>query len=377
MGGMAPSLAERDDLLLAVLRAVLVTRVRTGDDAVAAAETASAAAAAAATDGSVNIVDDSDGDRSGVGAVTAFHALKLPQISVPAYVDRLMTYMFCSKPCWIAAMIYLDRLSARCGPIAAVTSMTVHRLLLTALVVAAKFYDDIFYDSHYYSRVGGITVAEANTLELEFLCGLDWGLVVDSDEYEAMEQRLLGEALASPVAAEAQVLALDAGLAGMNLERHPPDGVAPRDDAYAAPEGGGRGYASPTSAGGGTFAVAVPAGGEAYATPIGGGGVRSLRALQQQRRRMARPWERVATPRRGSGRPYFAHSGGVVEEASGSRRRGRRCDLGWKLISVPVLNGVVGCGDATAADVWLPPLSIVVSWASPLSIVERGAVSWP
>ncbi|GAB0494569.1 hypothetical protein MMPV_005863 [Pyropia vietnamensis] len=268
---MAPSLAEREDLLLAVLRAVLVTRVRAGDDAVVAAEAAAAAAAAVATEGSEDGVDDADRVRSAVGAVTAFHALKLPQISLSAYVDRLMAYMFCSKPCWIAAMIYLDRLAARCGPVAAVTSMTVHRLLLTALVVAAKFYDDVFYDSHYYSRVGGITVAEANTLELEFLCGLDWGLIVDSDEYEAMEQRLLGEALASPVAAEAQVLALDAGLAGMNLERHPPEGVAPRDDAYAAPEGGGRGYAAAASEGGGTFAVAVPAGGGAYATPVGRG----------------------------------------------------------------------------------------------------------
>lgn len=232
----------------------------------------------AAADGS----EDGDGasERAVVGAVTAFHALKLPQISVPSYVDRLMAYMFCSKPCWIAAMIYLDRLAARCGPVAAVTSMTVHRLLLTALVLAAKFYDDIFYDSHYYSRVGGITVAEANTLELEFLCGLDWGLVVDADEYEAMEERLLGEALASPVAAEAQVLALDAGLAGMNLGRHPPEGV--RHDAYAAPEGGARAYAAATSAGGGTYgapvgggvcaAVTAPAGGGAYATPVGGGG---------------------------------------------------------------------------------------------------------
>lgn len=49
---------------------------------------------------------------------------------------------------------------------------------------------------------------------------------MDGDEYEAMEGRLLGEALASPFAAEAQVLALDAGLAGMNLDRHhPPPGL--------------------------------------------------------------------------------------------------------------------------------------------------------
>jgi len=221
----SPGLAERDDLLRAVLRAVLVARVRVADEAVAAAETAAAAPVGNDEEGGGGGGGDGDGGRdpsaSGAPAVTAFHALKLPQISVEAYVERLSAYMFCSKPCWIAAMIYLDRLVARCGAVAAVTSMTVHRLLLTALVVAAKFYDDLFYDSYYYSKVGGITVAEANTLELEFLCGLDWHLVVDGDEYVAMERRLLGEALASPSATEAHVLALNAGLSGLSLGQLP------------------------------------------------------------------------------------------------------------------------------------------------------------
>jgi hypothetical protein len=45
-------------------------------------------------------------------------------------------------------------------------------------MVAAKYVDDFFYKNDYYAKVGGISRAEINTLELELLQTLNYHLHV-------------------------------------------------------------------------------------------------------------------------------------------------------------------------------------------------------
>jgi len=45
----------------------------------------------------------------------------------------------------------------------------VHRLLITAIMLASKFFDDVYYNNAYYARVGGISNSEVNSLEMEML----------------------------------------------------------------------------------------------------------------------------------------------------------------------------------------------------------------
>jgi hypothetical protein len=45
-------------------------------------------------------------------------------------------------------------------------------------MVAAKYADDFFYKNEYYAKVGGITRAEVNTLEVELLTNLNYHLHV-------------------------------------------------------------------------------------------------------------------------------------------------------------------------------------------------------
>ena len=45
----------------------------------------------------------------------------------------------------------------------------IFRLLITAVMTAAKFFDDRYYNNEYYSKIGGISNEEINTLETEFL----------------------------------------------------------------------------------------------------------------------------------------------------------------------------------------------------------------
>ena len=39
------------------------------------------------------------------------------------------------------------------------TSLTVHRLLITAVMLAAKLMDDKYYNNAYYAKIGGVAIA--------------------------------------------------------------------------------------------------------------------------------------------------------------------------------------------------------------------------
>lgn len=52
------------------------------------------------------------------------------------------------------------------------------RLLITSIMLAAKFFDDRYYNNEYYSKVGGITNNEINLLEREFLHYINFRLYI-------------------------------------------------------------------------------------------------------------------------------------------------------------------------------------------------------
>jgi hypothetical protein len=71
---------------------------------------------------------------------------------------------------------YIDRLCSL-YPAFTITTLTVHRFLITAATVAAKGLSDSFWNNATYARVGGIKLAELGLLELEFLYRVDWKIV--------------------------------------------------------------------------------------------------------------------------------------------------------------------------------------------------------
>lgn len=107
-------------------------------------------------------------------------ALSEPGISLCDYALRLLTYMHCSPSCLIVSIIYIDRLIQLNGNIS-IHSLTIHRLLLAAMVVAAKYWDDEFYKNSYYARVGGLPIGELNKLEADFCFELNFELHIDPE----------------------------------------------------------------------------------------------------------------------------------------------------------------------------------------------------
>jgi hypothetical protein len=121
--------AQQDDMLrvVAALAGILERVAERNDAAAAAAGTAGLVVPASASS-------------------SAFRATTKPDISVRAYVARIARFAGCSPACYVVAYIYLDRLLHRGGRrrfALAVDSYSVHRLLITTVLAAVKFMDDM------------------------------------------------------------------------------------------------------------------------------------------------------------------------------------------------------------------------------------------
>lgn len=63
-------------------------------------------------------------------------------------------------------------------------------MLITTVMVAAKFADDFFYKNEYYAKIGGISKLDINALELELLKQLNYNLFVNERELMVYVDRL-------------------------------------------------------------------------------------------------------------------------------------------------------------------------------------------
>lgn len=117
-------------------------------------------------------------------SLNTFHGVRAPNISIPKYLERLYKYTNCSPSCFVVGYVYIDRLVHR-HPDSLVVSLNVHRLLVTSVMIASKMLDDVHYNNAFYARVGGVSNAELNRLELELLFLLDFGVTVSSRVFES------------------------------------------------------------------------------------------------------------------------------------------------------------------------------------------------
>lgn len=100
-----------------------------------------------------------------------------PMISMTDYLERLARFFQCSKECFVLALVYIDRLLQMNSNVW-LCPLNLHRLTVTALMVAVKFADDTFYSNAYYAKVGGLPLREMNHLEATLLRMLHFRLHV-------------------------------------------------------------------------------------------------------------------------------------------------------------------------------------------------------
>ncbi|KAJ5726616.1 uncharacterized protein N7483_007973 [Penicillium malachiteum] len=129
------------------------------------------------------------------GRLTRFHSRTPPRISVQDYLQRLTTHATLSPPILLSMVYYIDRLCAL-YPAFNVSSLTIHRFLISSATVASKGLSDSFWTNKTYARVGGIGMNELAMLELEFLFRVQWRIVpqpeVLVDYYQSLVERCEG-----------------------------------------------------------------------------------------------------------------------------------------------------------------------------------------
>jgi hypothetical protein len=109
---------------------------------------------------------------------TRFHAKSIPSIDILGYLNRILKYAPCGTECFLAILIYLERISFNNeilyvnqdevfeetdtdinshlnGKLSKVVldSFNIHRFLITTALVSIKFLSDVFYTNLHISSI--------------------------------------------------------------------------------------------------------------------------------------------------------------------------------------------------------------------------------
>ncbi|KAF8379225.1 hypothetical protein HHK36_028656 [Tetracentron sinense] len=113
-----------------------------------------------------------------------FDCYQMPDLTIQSFLERIFRYTRAGPPVYVVAYVYIDRL-CQINPSFRITSDNVHMLLITTIMVASKFVEDMNYRNSYFAKVGGLTTKEMNNLELEFLFLMGFKLHVNVSVFES------------------------------------------------------------------------------------------------------------------------------------------------------------------------------------------------
>ncbi len=121
--------------------------------------------------------------------LTTFHSVAVPSISIRAYLHRIRRYSSCSDTCFILGLIYMDFAHWRAGLV--VDALNVHRLFITCVLLAMKYLDDRVNTNATFAEIGGVSMAEMNSLEIDLLKLLSFNLDVPPELFQYYEEALM------------------------------------------------------------------------------------------------------------------------------------------------------------------------------------------
>lgn len=112
-------------------------------------------------------------------SMACFSAI-IPSISLLDYLIRLFEYSKCEESSIILTLIYIDR---ACSNGVFLTPFIIYRLLSAGLILSLKFNEDIIVSNEYFSKIAGITKANLNRVEYEFIGLLRCELFINEERY--------------------------------------------------------------------------------------------------------------------------------------------------------------------------------------------------
>lgn len=113
-----------------------------------------------------------------------FDCHETPDMTIQSYLERIFRYTRAGPSVYVVAYVYIDRF-CQINPGFRISASNVHGLLITTIMVASKYVEDMNYRNSYYARVGGLTTNEMNELEVEFLFLMGFKLHVNVSVFES------------------------------------------------------------------------------------------------------------------------------------------------------------------------------------------------
>ncbi|KAJ8450103.1 hypothetical protein Cgig2_033297 [Carnegiea gigantea] len=113
-----------------------------------------------------------------------FDAHEAPDLTIQSFLERIFRYTKAGPSVYVVAYVYIDRLCQN-YPEFRISLRNAHRLLITIVMVASKFVEDMNYRNSHYARVGGVTTKEMNKMEMEFLFMMGFKMHVNSSVFES------------------------------------------------------------------------------------------------------------------------------------------------------------------------------------------------
>jgi len=121
-----------------------------------------------------------------------FHSPTVPDISLPAYLERVAWFLGCPSASFVLALEYVNRLAHSC-PEVEVNDNSVHQILITCIMVATKFICDKSIKNSFYARIAGLPGINLAAFEVQLVFLLKFDLYVMPAQYDARYQSMLEE----------------------------------------------------------------------------------------------------------------------------------------------------------------------------------------
>ena len=114
--------------------------------------------------------------------IKPFLSKNIPQISIKDYLERLYKHTKINCSTIILILIYIDRIFNIQK--FKLTHFNIHKLILASMIIANKFNEEEQYTTKFYSKLGGVPIAEITFLEYNFFFLLNFNLFVKDELYK-------------------------------------------------------------------------------------------------------------------------------------------------------------------------------------------------
>ena len=123
--------------------------------------------------------------------INFFLTKKIPSISIYDFLERLVKYSKIEKSTLILILIYIDKFCDMNN--VNLTFYNIHKLILSSLVIAAKYNEDKYLSNEFYAKIGGITKKEIDILEYQFLTLINFSLYINDEIYHKYDYFIKNE----------------------------------------------------------------------------------------------------------------------------------------------------------------------------------------